>query len=268
MILAVGNDSVVLATRTAVLRTAGYLVDTVESASEAIARFHNGDFDLVLICHSVPTGERDWLTRVIRSTGSRTPILVVSPFSDARGLADEVISNHPQKMLESIESALQRAAARYPKEVVVVRGDLRRLKRPTVLCIDHDSAALKVRRLALERSGFNVLTSTSSREGLNIFSTGLPEAVILEYTMPEMDGGAVASEMRQIRNDTSLILHSACTDIPEEVIRLFDYSLPKASSPYVLAAALAELLSVSAEKKVPVRVSAVRKINAQREKAG
>jgi len=41
-----------------------------------------------------------------------------------------------------------------------------------------------------------------------------------------------------------------------------------AAAGILLAAALAELLSVSAEKKVPVRVSAVRKINAQREKAG
>lgn len=111
LILLVGYDPMVLETRSSDLRSAGYLVEAVQSVSQAFRRFQNGDFYLVVLCHSIPPTERDQLTVAIRASGARTPILLVSPFSEGRGFANAVIDSDPKKLLQGIEMALQRAAA-------------------------------------------------------------------------------------------------------------------------------------------------------------
>lgn len=54
VILSVGNDEALLRSRNAVLRTAGYVVIEASSPRHAMAEFIGGDFDLVILCHSIP----------------------------------------------------------------------------------------------------------------------------------------------------------------------------------------------------------------------
>jgi len=56
-ILAVGQDNLLLNTRSSILRTAGYVVESVMSLTQALNQFLTGDFDLVLLCHSIPLQE-------------------------------------------------------------------------------------------------------------------------------------------------------------------------------------------------------------------
>jgi CheY-like chemotaxis protein len=78
LVLSVGPDASLLETRNIVLHSAGYLVESASSVKEATHRFLAGDFDLVILCHSVPTRERERLTCLIRASGSRTPIVSIS----------------------------------------------------------------------------------------------------------------------------------------------------------------------------------------------
>jgi hypothetical protein len=77
-ILAVGQDDFHLDTR-----TAGYVVESVMSLTQALNQFLTADFDLVLLCHSIPLNlkERDRLTCAIRASGSPVPssLLHLSP---------------------------------------------------------------------------------------------------------------------------------------------------------------------------------------------
>lgn len=102
-ILAVGLDPMVLSSRCSVLRSAGYLVRSAPSIDGAIEELDR-DFDLVLLCHSIPVQDRDRLINAIRSTNSQIPIYLVAPASNnyQAGLVDGILSSRPQDLLTAI----------------------------------------------------------------------------------------------------------------------------------------------------------------------
>jgi CheY-like chemotaxis protein len=250
LILAVGQDPMVQASRVSVLRSAGYCVEAVDAGPEAIERFQNGNFDLVLLCHSVSLSERERLTRAIRASGSCTRVLLVSPISDLFSMVERVVDSHPQEMLKGIETALREAAVHHLAKNGRVSGDGEAAHpRPIILCIDDDNEALQLRRMVLERNGYDVVASSSSRNGLRIFAIGVADAVLIEYAMPEIDGAAAAIAMRSLRSKVPLILYSAHPNVPEDVISLFDRFIIKGTSPHLLIAALDEFLAPTNGRK-------------------
>jgi hypothetical protein len=108
-LLAVGQDPIVLSTRCSILRSAGYMVAEAFSIAESIELFKDADFDLVLLCHSIPVQDRDKLTRAMRSSGSRIPIYAVAPLSGGftPGSADGIISSRPENLKKELWTALQ-----------------------------------------------------------------------------------------------------------------------------------------------------------------
>ena len=78
VILSVGQDALVSETRGQVLQTAGYTVMTQTSPKRAMAQFFEGDFDLVLLCHSISAEARNSLASLIRERSPRTPIVFVA----------------------------------------------------------------------------------------------------------------------------------------------------------------------------------------------
>jgi DNA-binding response OmpR family regulator len=70
LVLSVGFDSQLLATRNLVLQSAGYTVVRAFSLKAAADCFQTLDFDLVLLCQSIPTKEKDRLVSWIRVSGS------------------------------------------------------------------------------------------------------------------------------------------------------------------------------------------------------
>ncbi len=85
---------------------------------------------------------------------------------------------------------------------------------PLVLCVDDELIGLQVRKILLERAGYRVLTAPDGPEGLVLFNEEPVEAVVLDYSMPGMDGGEVASRMRQIKPKVPILLLSAYVGLP------------------------------------------------------
>ena len=115
LILAVGREPALLEYRSQILRRAGYIVDSEYSVKHAIDRFKQGDFDLVLLCHSMPVQDRDRLISSIRAFGSLTPIVAVAHLH-ARApdaFADAMVEDAPEMLLSGIQSALLDATAFY-----------------------------------------------------------------------------------------------------------------------------------------------------------
>jgi CheY-like chemotaxis protein len=114
--------------------------------------------------------------------------------------------------------------------------------------------ASAMRRAMLESAGYRVLTAQSGDEGIRIFASASCDAVILDYAMPHMNGGAVAAAMRRIDRNIGLILHSGCLEIPDVESALFDRVIPKGASPDVLLSAVQQLLfDVDRKDARPVR---------------
>jgi two-component system cell cycle sensor histidine kinase/response regulator CckA len=80
----------------------------------------------------------------------------------------------------------------------------------TVLVVDDEEDVRSVAEMALERSGFTVLTASDGREALEVFGAHRDEidAVLLDLTMPELSGEEVFRKLRRIRADVRVILSS------------------------------------------------------------
>ncbi|MBN2420379.1 MAG: response regulator, partial [Deltaproteobacteria bacterium] len=84
-----------------------------------------------------------------------------------------------------------------------------------VLVIDDDPALVQLVAEMLEIFGYNAVSSTSSKEGLNIFRQTPDEfdLVITDMAMPELNGDQLAREIILIRKDIPIIL---CTGFNED----------------------------------------------------
>ena len=67
---------------------------------------------------------------------------------------------------------------------------------PYVLVVDDDPRYLELVKFALESAGFNVGTSTEPRSVHSLAIESKPAAIVLDISMPEMDGFEVAANLR------------------------------------------------------------------------
>ncbi|MEO6806218.1 MAG: response regulator [Edaphobacter sp.] len=111
-----------------------------------------------------------------------------------------------------------------------------------VLCVDDELVGLQIRKILLERAGYQVLTASDGPSGLEIFSSQPVEAVVLDYSMPGMHGGEVAVRMRQIKSQVPILLLSAYMGLPAEVTSLVDLYMTKGEGAPVLLEKLSNLL--------------------------
>jgi CheY-like chemotaxis protein len=84
-------------------------------------------------------------------------------------------------------------------------GDHRaRGERPRVLVVeDNPVAALQI-RTALEENGYQVDTAAGGREGVERVRAALPDAIVLDLMMPEVDGFQVLEEVRSTPESATL----------------------------------------------------------------
>jgi CheY-like chemotaxis protein len=113
-----------------------------------------------------------------------------------------------------------------------------------VLCVDDEVVGLRVRKILLERAGYQVLTAADGFSGLQLFAAEPIEAVVLDYSMPGMHGGEVARRMRQTKPDVPILLLSAYVGLPDEVSCLVDVYMTKGEGAPALLDKLGNLLAV------------------------
>jgi two-component system, cell cycle sensor histidine kinase and response regulator CckA len=91
----------------------------------------------------------------------------------------------------------------------------------TILVVDDEAHIRSAAALALEKTGFTVLTAADGREAVAVFRehAATVRAVVLDLTMPHMDGAATARALRQIRPDVRIVLSSGYTK--EDATRQF-----------------------------------------------
>jgi len=111
----------------------------------------------------------------------------------------------------------------------------------TVLCVDDERIGLRVRKIMLESRGYTVLTANSG-EGLKMFDENHVDVVVLDYFMPGLNGGEVASEMRRRRPGVPIVFLSAYFSLPPEALELADAFITKGDPPDVLIEKLQRLV--------------------------
>lgn len=113
-----------------------------------------------------------------------------------------------------------------------------------ILCVDDEVIGLQIRKILLERAGYRVLTAADGPEGLQVFEAEPVEAVVLDYSMPGMHGGEVASRMRKSKPQVPILLLSAYVGLPAEVTCLVDLYMTKGEGAPTLLDKLSTLLQL------------------------
>ncbi len=112
-----------------------------------------------------------------------------------------------------------------------------------ILCVDDEVVGLQVRKILLERAGYQVLTALDGKSGLQVFASEPVQAVILDYTMPGMNGGEVARRMRQTKPQIPILLLSANIAVPSDVAAMVDGYVTKGEAVPLLLHKLDTILS-------------------------
>lgn len=67
---------------------------------------------------------------------------------------------------------------------------------PLVLIVDDHDDSRAIERLVLESAGFRVLEARAGREGFQLACDHVPDAVLLDMVLPELDGWEIARLLR------------------------------------------------------------------------
>jgi CheY-like chemotaxis protein len=111
-----------------------------------------------------------------------------------------------------------------------------------ILCIDDEEIGLLVRKLILESEGFEVAVAMDGKGGLQLFKDGKFDLVLLDHSMPGMNGGEVAQQMRLQSPQVPIILLSAYVTLPEEHVSIVDAYVTKGESTDVLLSTIRRLI--------------------------
>lgn len=69
-----------------------------------------------------------------------------------------------------------------------------------ILIIEDNAQNLYMMRFLLEQSGFTVVAAQDGRQGIEMACGSIPLAILLDIQLPQMDGYAVARELRKCQN--------------------------------------------------------------------
>jgi two-component system response regulator VicR len=118
-----------------------------------------------------------------------------------------------------------------------------------VLYIEDEPEMIDLVRLILGRKGIEVIGATGGREGLDAVRKELPDLVLLDLMMPDMDGWEVYQQMKagEPTRDIPVIVVTAKAQSIDKVLGLHiakvDDYISKPFSPHELAESVERVLS-------------------------
>ncbi len=115
--------------------------------------------------------------------------------------------------------------------------------RQKVLIVNDEQGTLIVLRIKLRHSGFDVITTTSGSQAIELIRTEKPDAVLLDMVMPEVTGVDVLQRVRPFAQ-MPIIVFTARSDAIEPMLKsgANDF-IPKPSDPELVVAKIREILS-------------------------
>jgi CheY-like chemotaxis protein len=125
----------------------------------------------------------------------------------------------------------------------------------SILCIDDDSAILRLHKRLLEDAGYSVLTAASGAEALSMLAQGLQaEVAVLDYLMPGMDGEELAVELRMRYPKLRLVAVSA-NQLPPAMLDAVDNHIQKGRQPEQIVSVVSKVLDECGESREQKRSS-------------
>jgi two-component system response regulator MprA len=86
-----------------------------------------------------------------------------------------------------------------------------------ILVIDDDDSVRSAVRRALLLAGYEVLVAATGEDGLLTIATELPDAIVLDLGLPDIDGMEVCRRLRALGNRTPILMLTARVEVEDRI---------------------------------------------------
>jgi DNA-binding response OmpR family regulator len=232
-----------------ILEEAGYGVTACATAGEARQALAGEAFDLVLMDVLLPDGNGVDLLKGLRSQPStmELPVLLLSSEAEVQDRIRGVKMGADDYVGKPYDRASLLARVR---DLLWRRGTEARSS-PLVLVVDDSRSFREAMRMALEDAGYAVLLAADGEEGLSLAAAARPDAVLVDGSLPGIDGATLIQRMRMdvaLRQTPCLLL--TASGMPDYEITALeagaDTFLHKTEDTSIILARLSAMLRVTA----------------------
>jgi CheY-like chemotaxis protein len=115
-------------------------------------------------------------------------------------------------------------------------------RKSVILCVDDERNPLTLRKLVLERVGYEVLTAMSAEEAMGLLASKHVDLVISDYLMPGVVGTELAKQVKATYPNVPFVLLSGVNDIPDDATYA-DLFISKVEGPSMMCTKIAAILS-------------------------
>ncbi len=113
----------------------------------------------------------------------------------------------------------------------------------TILCVDDEDLPRTLRKLILQKQGYQVITAASGEEALALLQREDIGLVLSDQLMPRMTGTELTKFVKSTRPDMPVVLISGVNEIPPDAIYA-DRFISKVGGPELLFDTVAEVLAM------------------------
>ncbi|HEX9199895.1 MAG TPA: response regulator [Acidobacteriaceae bacterium] len=113
----------------------------------------------------------------------------------------------------------------------------------TILCVDDEEIPRKLRKLVLEKQGYEVVAAASGREALELLAARHFDLVLTDQMMPGMLGTELTGRIKAIRPSTPVVIISGVNELPPDSTHA-DRFISKIEGPEALFNGIAEVLQL------------------------
>ena len=111
-----------------------------------------------------------------------------------------------------------------------------------ILCVDDEERPLVLRKLVLQKAGYEVLTANSAKEALDVVGSRKVDLVLSDHLMPGTSGVELAQQIKARYPNLPVVLLSGVNEIPVGADSA-DAFLTKVEGPDKLCKEIAAVLS-------------------------
>src|SRR5277367_4433703 len=120
-----------------------------------------------------------------------------------------------------------------------------------ILVVEDEPGMAELLKRALQEEGYQVVLAGDGRQGFEIARFSPFDVIVLDVTLPGMDGISVARRLRECRNQTPVLMLTA-RDTPADVVAGLDSGADDyLTKPFSIGVLLARLRAVSRRGAIP-----------------
>ena len=112
-----------------------------------------------------------------------------------------------------------------------------------LLCIDDDETQVLMQRALLHSKGYDVVVATGGRDGIAAFGNHHIDLVVVDYRMPDLDGGTVARKLKEKNPSVPIVMFTGVDDISPDALTAVNSLVKKGVSPTALSDEVQRLLA-------------------------